>query len=888
MAVALARHDALMRKTLEERSGYIFKTIGDEFCAAFSVALDAIAAALEVQRASAAEDFSAVGGMRERMALHTGTADERDDDYFGPTVNRVARLLAVAHGGQVLISAATAELVRSEMPQESSLRDLGEHQLRGLAYAERVYQLIAPGLQESFPPILSLDRSSNNLPRQLTSFVGRDEVVTEIAELIKAHPMVTLVGAGGIGKTRCAIEVGEVLLDRWSNGVWLVELAPISDPALVPNVVAQALNLQEQPNRPMLETLVGYLKRKQLLLVLDNCEHVIEETRHAAAAILRDCPEVRVLATSREPLNISGEATYRMPSLAIPSNAQTFFVEGVSRYGAVQLFVDRALLSDNHFTLTEENAPYVAEICRRLDGIPLAIELAAARVKVLSPQQLARKLDERFLLLSGGDRSALSRHQTMRALIDWSYDLLSRDERALFRKLSIFGGSFTLTTAAAVCTEGDVDEIVVLDLLSSLVDKSLVQAEPSGSITRYRLLESTRQYAREKLIDEGEEVTVARAHARAFLALAEQLDKAWESTPDREWLAQVEPEVENFRAALSWTFNAGGEALIGQRLVAALRKALWSLAVAEGAHWVKIAQEHVDGNTPTAVVAELDLAEAHVTQALTQVKASLAAGQRALARYRELEDPVLAAEAALRVGHVLVILGRVAEGEALLQEALAKARALGACKMVSLVLRLSASARSFAGDVAGARRLLSEALTAARACGAERQVALIANNLAEDEFQSGKPASALRLECEALTLLRAFHDGQMIAMALCNEAAYLLALNRYDDARISAREAVTATRDAQYTVGLMYALQHLAAIGALRPAADAHRSARLLGYVNARLAEFEALREYTEQREYDEAMPALRATLGPNELSKLTSEGGAWSEDRAVAEAMRI
>lgn len=537
MALALARHDALMRATLESHDGYIFKTIGDAFCAVFATARNAIAAALDAQHALLKEDFSAVDGIRIRMAVHTGTADERDGDYFGPAVNRVARLLAIGHGGQVLVSGIAADLLQGEMPPESSLRDLGMHRLKDLGAPEHVYQLAAPDLQEIFPALRSVDELPNNLPRQLTSFIGRDHVIAEISALIDKHPLVTLVGAGGSGKTRCAIQVGAELLDGSGDGAWLADLAPISNNASVVNVAAQTLNVKEHADRALADTLVAFLKRKRLLLILDNCEHVIEQVRQLTAAILHECPDVHVLATSREPLNISGEATFRMPPLAIPPGSDGLFAEGVSRYGAVQLFVDRALLSNNRFAFTEENAPYVAEICRRLDGIPLAIELAAARVKVLSPQQLARKLDERFRVLTGGDRSALPRQQTMRALIDWSYDLLSNDERTLFRKLSIFAGGFTLETAAATCSDGDMDEIVVLDLLTSLVDKSLVQAEPHTDETRYRLLESTRQYAREKLLEAGEEHATARAHALCFAALGERLGAAYESTPDRLWLA---------------------------------------------------------------------------------------------------------------------------------------------------------------------------------------------------------------------------------------------------------------------------------------------------------------------------------------------------------------
>jgi predicted ATPase len=384
------------------------------------------------------------------------------------------------------------------------------------------------------------------------------------------------------------------------------------------------------------------------------------------------------LATSREGLNIAGEQIYRMPSLSVPPAGQRLSTQDLLAFGAAALFADRAFSMDNRFTLTDEHVPHLAEICRRLDGIPLAIELAAARAKVLTPKQLAQKLGERFRVLTGGDRSTLPRHQTMRALIDWSYDLLSDDERALLRKVSIFAGGFTLESATAICGDEMLDELAVLDPLSSLVDKSLVQAEPMGGGTRYRLLESTRQYAREKLADAGEEHATARAHARAFLTTAEQLDENWETTPDRAWLSQVEPELENFRAALSWAFGAQGDAALGQRLAGTLRLAWWYLAAAEGRRWVQTAQQCVSAETSSAIVVTLDLADAYLAAALTQHKASLAAAERVLARSRIMANPLRIAHSKRLIGIALVVLGKIREGEALLPEALAEFRARSA------------------------------------------------------------------------------------------------------------------------------------------------------------------------------------------------------------------
>lgn len=895
MALALARHDRLVRAAVEANAGYVFKTVGDAFCAAFANAAQAVAAAMEAQRALAGEDFSDVDGLRVRMALHSGISEERDGDYFGPTLNRVARLLAIGHGGQVLLSRVCAELANSSMAQECDFRDLGAHRLKDLAQTEHVYQLLVPDLADEFPALLSLDRLSHNLPAQLTSFVGREEVMHEIKALLERHRLVTLAGTGGSGKTRCAIQVGAELLNASDDGVWLAEFAPISDPSLVAGAVVRALNVQGPPSRPALDTLLGYLKNKRLLLILDNCEHVIDEVRPLVVSILKSCPGVRVLATSREALNVEGEQRYRMPSLAVPPAHREISPKEMIAFGAPLLFADRAFSVDSRFRLTEENLPHVAEICRRLDGIPLAIELAAARVKVLSPNQLARMLEERFRLLTGGSRTALPRQQTMRALIDWSYDLLSDEERALFRKLSVFAGGFTLEAAAAVCCDSDTDEIGVLDLLSSLVDKSLVQSEESLNGTRYRLLESTRQYARERLAEHGDEDLVARAHANAFLAFAEDVDRAWEITSDREWFAKVAPEIENFRAALHWALESRGDVLLGQRLAGALPQAWWSLGSAEGRRWVQAARALIDEETPAAVIAGLELTEAELAASLGEYAASRAAGERAAAHYTQLADRVRGAYARRYVGTALVFLGEIEQAETLLVSVLNEGRALEAHRLTALTLQTLADARHSAGDVEGARHHHAEALALMRSIGAERAAASLCINLAEAEFHGGDASEALRLAQEALDAHRALNATRGVAFAMVNIAAYQTALERYEEALESARAALTAVRDAQFEVGLAWGLQHLAAIAALRSSMDEDRlrddfvrAAQLLGYADARLSAVGSLREFTERTEYEKVLAVLHESLGEDRVAELMREGSLWNEDRAVAEAMLI
>jgi predicted ATPase/class 3 adenylate cyclase len=566
MQDAVRRHDALMRAAIAEHEGHVFKTIGDAFCAVFWRVDQAARAALDAQRALAEADFSAVDGVRVRMALHVGTSDERDGDYFGPTLNRVARLLAIGYGGQVLLSGSAAEIVAGAL-DDVELRDLGDHRLKDLSARERVFQLSAPGLPSDFPRLRSLDVFDTNLPQQLSSFIGREKDVADIEHLLEDARLVTLFGAGGLGKTRCCQRVGRDLLERFSDGVWFIDLAPLRDPALVASEVASVFGVQEQSNRGMLDTLVAHLERKDALLLLDNCEHVVGEAATTASAVLAGCPKIKIVATSREPLKLAGERVYRMPTLELlPS---------------IALFEERARAANQAFVLNDEDTLVAGEICRRLDGIPLAIELAAARMKILTPKQLAKQLDERFRVLTGGDRTALPRQQTMRALIDWSYDLLSEPEQHLFRDVSIFAGTFSLQAATTVCATDELSEFDVLDLLASLIDKSLVLAEPSDDESRYRLLESIRQYGREKSIELGEADSLAARHARAYAQLAERLEHDYEVVASDRWLAEAESEVENVRAALAWSFGPSGDTLVGQRIAITLRRVLLAFAAVE-------------------------------------------------------------------------------------------------------------------------------------------------------------------------------------------------------------------------------------------------------------------------------------------------------------------
>src|SRR5579871_10122 len=431
MRLALARHDALLREAIERHQGYVFKTVGDAFYAAFPIAPGALNAALEAHLALQAEERGGTGPIHVRRGLHTGEAEARDNDYFDPTLNHVARLQDIGHGQQTLISQATYLLVCNSLPDAVTLKDLGMHRLKDLAAPEHIWQLQHPALPQAFPPVKSLEYLPTNLPAQLSSFIGREKELAEIKALLRKTRLLTLTGSGGVGKTRLSLQVGAELLGEFKEGVWLVELAPLTDPAFVPQAVAEALRIREVRGEPITSTLLAALKDEQLLLVLDNCEHVLEASAHLVDTLLKACPKVSVLASSREGLGIAGESAYRVPSLSLPDRKQPQTPESISRYEAGHLLIERSVAAKADFTVTPQNVPALVSICQRLDGIPLAIELAAARVNALPVEEINARLDNRFRLLTGGCRTALPRQQTLRAMIDWSYDRLDAAERTL-------------------------------------------------------------------------------------------------------------------------------------------------------------------------------------------------------------------------------------------------------------------------------------------------------------------------------------------------------------------------------------------------------------------------------------------------------------------------
>lgn len=558
MAQATMRHYEIVDQAVTRHGGVrpLEQGEGDSTVAAFSRASDAVRSVLDMQRALRDEPRPGGAQIRVRIGIHTGEAQLRDDgNYFGAAVARCARLRSIGHGGQTLLSRTTRDLVGDDLPDGATLVDLGEHRLRDLARPEHVFQLCHPELASEFPPLVSLDLHANNLPMQLTSFIGREAEMREIGALLLDARLLTLTGAGGCGKTRLALQVGADVLDRFPDGIWLVDLAPVADPGLLGSAIAAALSVREVPGQEIVDTLTRQLSGRAALVILDNCEHLIAACASVAEALLVACPSMKILATSREPLGVAGETAWRVPSLSLPAE-RTAGVETLTQCEAVRLFIDRALRVRPNFAVRNDNAPALADICRRLDGIALAIEFAAARVRVLTLDQIADGLNDRFSLLTSGARTALPRQRTLEASVDWSFSLLDEDERTLLCRLSVFAGGFTLDGAEAVGAGEGLEPMRVLDVLSQLVDKSLVQVEERDAAVRYRLLETVRQYGRQRLADSGEAAAVRGRHLDFFVALAERAEPELESAGLREWVGILEAEHDDLRAAVEWALRS--------------------------------------------------------------------------------------------------------------------------------------------------------------------------------------------------------------------------------------------------------------------------------------------------------------------------------------------
>ncbi|HET9256028.1 MAG TPA: AAA family ATPase, partial [Pseudonocardiaceae bacterium] len=696
MGAAIARHYELLGATIALHGGVrpVEQGEGDSVMGVFARPSDALAAALDAQRAFAMEPWPGGQALRIRLALHTGQAQLRgDNNYCGRAVIRCARLRAAAHGGQTVLSGVTRDLVADRLPDGVTLRDLGAHRLKDLSQPERVWQVCHPDLMNDFPPPRSLNAVVNNLPSQLTSFVGRDAELAELGQAFAAARLVTLTGAGGCGKTRLALHAVADVAERHPDGVWWIELAPVAAADGVPYIVARTFGLVEEAGRPVLDTLSEQLAGLDALVILDNCEHVLEPCARLVEALLRAAPALRFITTSREPLGIPGELTWRVPSLDEETGAR--------------LFVERAALARPGFTAEGADAAVVRQICRRLDGLPLAIELAAARVRMMPPAGIAAALDDRFRLLTGGGRTVMPRQQTLETSMAWSQDLLNDAERALLRRLSVFAGGFTLHAAESVCADEIVDRYAVLEVLSRLVDKSLVQADVGPAEGRYGLLETIRFFARGRLVDAGESEVTQQRHRDYFLALAERAEPELVLANGVAWLNRLERERDNLQAAARWC-DATGACEPFLRLVTALTLFYeWHSHLQAGGRWFAQALARDEG--PSSLRARALWGAAHVALYGGDFEAALRYAPRALEMAEALGDE-------WAMGRALNINGLVTawlrpepeQGRALLQRSIALGQKLGDNWVIGAGWKLVTVSWMFQDDYHGLAPALGE------------------------------------------------------------------------------------------------------------------------------------------------------------------------------------
>ena len=895
---ALARHDALLYRTIKQCHGQVFRTVGDAFCAVFTSPPDALAAAIAIHLCLQAEPWGETGPIRVRIGLHTGEAQQRDGDFFGPTLNRVARLQSLGYGEQTLLSEATYTQVKNQTPQGVALEAMGSHWLKDLSKPELVWQILHPALPSQFPPLKSLRFFPNNLPQQFSSFIGREKEIGAVQSLLGSHRLLTLTGSGGSGKTRLALEVGAALLEEYPDGIWLVELAALTDPALIAAALLQTLGLREEGDTPLLRTLTDYLKPRKLLLLLDNCEHLLSACAHLADHLLKSAPEVRILASSREALGVAGEQAYRIPPLRLPDLKRPT-IESLIRSEAARLFVERALLAQPAFTLTAQNAATVAELCHQLDGIPLALELAAARLRSLPVEEIRTRLDQRFRLLTAGNRTALPRQQTLRALIDWSYDLLTEGEKRLLRRLSVFAGGWTLSAAESVCSGEGIEDWEVVDLLSSLVDKSLVVAEVREGGGRYRLLETVRHYAIEKRSDLAGESETPGKHCDWFLALCEGADVGRRGQQVREWLERLESERANLNAALTWSLTEAKSAETRLRLCIAMA-GFWGMQgyLQEGRAWCDAALNQPGSEARTALRAKV-----------LNVAGSLATGQGdyAAARTYHEETLAIAREIGAKQGaaSALGYLGNVAERQgdftaagSYYTQCLTAYEELGNQQGIAAALNGLGLITYYLDDLDGARTYYEKSLTIEREIQNPMGIAGSLINLGNLFRKQGDLVAAKAFFEQSLSIFRelGYRQGLAVSLGSLGQIAYIQ--EDYLPARTYFAESLSLSRDAGDQQDIATSLEAfgglaLATYAAKQSSADAAtvqalhlRAARLWGAAEALRERIgAALPPSTLQTQAQEVAEG-RERIGSSLWMAAWAEGRTMDLEQAIAYAL--
>jgi predicted ATPase/class 3 adenylate cyclase len=936
MRTVTARHDALLDAVITQHGGQRVRERGegDSLFVVFTEPAAAVACALAMAQAVQAESWPAETPLRVRLGLHTGAAQMREGDYYGPVVNRCARIRGLGHGGQVLLSAVTAALVRRSLPPEASLRSLGQHSLTGLADVEEVFQLCHPTLPAEFPALVSPQAPKHNLPLQHTSLIGREAAQAAVLALLAAESLVTLTGTGGIGKTRLALAVAGEVVDQYRDGVWFVELAALVDPDLVPSTVAQVLGVRDEPGRALTLTLGDQLQERQLLVVLDNCEQVAAGCAALVTALLRVVPGLRVLATSREALRVRGERLYQVAPLRVPRPPLPALV-ALSQYEAVRLFIARAQDAQPDFAVTNETAPAVAEICARLDGLPLAIELVAARSRLLGPEALLARLGERLRVATGGARDLPARQQTLRAAIDWSYDLLEPAEQTLFARLAVFAGGRTLAAIEVVCDADRDLGIEVLDAVESLLDKSLLRRELGADGEQHLvLLETIHEYARERLATSGEQAGLEAAHARYYLALTEEAESHLSGARQGHWLDVLAAEHDNLRAVLRWA-TARGEQETGLRMAGAIWR-FWLVRgyLSEGRRWLEELLAQGATQTPPAPASAvrakalngagvLAFRQGDYARATVRYEESLAMrralgdklgiaaslnnlaivahGQGDYARAAAFDEESLAMRRALGdkrgIASSLANLGVVAHDQgdyvratALYEEGLAMCRALGDKLGIARSLQNLGEVAGLRKDYARATVLLEEGLALFRELDYKRGIAASHTSLAMMAHSQGDLVRATMLFDEGLGLFRALDDMGGIAASLANLGFVARDHGDYARAATLLGDGLVLFRELGDKVGIAESLEGMARLATAPDTMQEAllRAARLLGRAATLREALGASLPPNEFAENERIVIAVRDALGEPAWTAAYAEGQMLTMEQAVDLALGI
>ena len=883
MAQAVAGHDALLREAVQGHGGHIVKTTGDGIYAAFPTPEDGLGAVIDIQVGLLDPAVTAGLPLRVRCGLHTGAVHARDNDYFGTTINRTARIMGAAHGGQILVSQALADAMRGQLPEGVSLLDLGSVRLKGLSTSEAVFQVVHPKLDQSFPALRELEATPNNLPQQLTSFIGRERECAEVAEMLTTARLLTLLGMGGLGKTRLSLQIGADVMDLYPDGVWFIDLQAVRDGSLVASETARVLSVREEAGRPLLQTLCAHLKSRKLLLILDNCEQVIDASAELANAILRAAPDVRVLTTSRIALRVPGEQTYVVQPLPLPSRSASF--EALSQSTAVQLFVERAKLHKPAFTLTEKEAPAIAELVSRLEGIPLALELAAARVRSLAVADINKRLNDRYKILTGGDRTLQARQQTLRALVDWSYDLLNENEQALLARLSVFAGGFGLEAAETICGADPLLPEDVLDLITSLVEKSLVNLEETDDEVRYRLLETIRDYSREKLVARGELTATAAAHCGHYFTMTKTANRESLGAGQAGWTRRLETEFDNVRTAIGHSLDGGGDPIVAVKIEVAL---MW-FRILRG--YSTEGRKNIQTALALPAVQANDFIHGHalyVGADLAYHQSDHAEAQRMLERCMGIRrrdgKPAEIAATLSTLAVVRLSMGDADRARDAATEAVAILKELGDRTNQTIALFQLGQIHAYLGDDVFAKRQFQECLAVARELQYPELESECELMLGELALEAGDMDAAFRTLQHALDVSRGAGDKRGEAMAQWWLGKANLASGNTDVARVSLGAALSVFEAFDMFAELLGCLDDYAAL--LQSLGDADAAARLSAASDAPRRRLGLPRPPRAEQRWNAGIVALRSALDEATFDRAWSEGEAWEPRDAVRWAL--